>query len=103
MKSPGLTPASPGRLKHRRASIMMPPTTVVLRIPIVPSIQTSVRAPKRLSPMIRLKPFRGEYFTPNGQLLELSDVDVNPTYCGMAQIYLLRSERHEPMHCCSPL
>src|ERR1700683_2261511 len=103
MKSPGLTPASPGRLKHRRASIMMPPTTAVLRIPIVPSIRTSVSALKRLSPMVRLMAFRCDYFTPHGQLLDPSDVDVNASYFEFAQIYLLRSERHGPMYFDFPL
>ena len=83
---------------------MMPPTTAVLRIPIVPSIQTSVRALKRLTfiPMVRLKAFRSEFFTLHGQLLERSGLDVNASYCELAQIYLLRSERHEPMYFGSP-
>src|ERR1700683_5588210 len=104
MKSPGLTPASPGRLKHRRASIMMPPTTAVLRIPIVPSIRTSVRALQRLPfiPMARLMAFRCDYFTPHGQLLDLSGEDVNASYFELAQISFLRSERHEPMKSRSP-
>src|SRR5271166_3315593 len=47
--------------------------------------------------------FRCDYLTPHGQLLDLSDVDVNASYFEFAQIYLLRSERHGPMYFGSPL
>src|SRR5580704_13005842 len=50
-----------------------------------------------------LKAFRSEFFTLHGQLLERSGVDVNPSYFRLAQIYLLRSERHEPMYSGSAL
>ncbi len=53
--------------------------------------------------MFRLIAFRCDYFTPHGQLLELSDADVNASYFEFAQIYLLRSERHGPMYFDSPL
>src|SRR6202046_466970 len=53
--------------------------------------------------MVRLEAFRCDYFTLHGQLLGLTDVDVNGSYFELAQIYLLRSERHGPMYIDSPL
>src|ERR1019366_5808553 len=48
MKSPGLTPASPGKLKAASANNAIPPATTVLRNPTIPNcIGTSVNALKR--------------------------------------------------------
>src|SRR5580658_1713103 len=48
--------------------------------------------------MVRLKAFRCDYFRLYSQLLDLMDVNVNASYFELAQICLLRSERHGPMY-----
>jgi hypothetical protein len=48
MKSPGLTPASPGKLKAASANNAIPPATTILRNRAIPNcIRTSVNALNR--------------------------------------------------------
>src|SRR5271155_361410 len=53
--------------------------------------------------MVRLKAFPCDYFRLCSQLLGLLTVNVNASYFELAQICLLRSERHGPIYSDSPL
>ena len=91
MKSPGLTPASPGKLQAASANNAMPPATTVLRNPTIPNcIRTSVKV-LRSFPRPRIKIPASMIFSPTSIRMEAHR---SQSSYRTSKICMFRSERH---------